>query len=328
MPTKTVGKYKIRTFEVVSPGFDPLQASPSTLLHHGFPRLPDQKKEPKVFARWTRAMTLYRDLRFTHLAPEFQEMPNVDHNTDDQSGAPLADGSRRSFNWCGAVVFVDPTKDKFNTVIGQWTVPNAYRPNPDTTHNYFSSAWIGIDGTSNLVSSSIDVLQVGTTTELVDYQLQCFAFYQWYPLPRVKVTNLAVSPGDVVNLAICITDYFADPTPTAFCSFGNLTSRLYTSFEISGPVTPFPVRPLAIGNCAEAVVERPSLRSVGIDYRQKLPRYGEVFFDEVMAATANGVNFELGTGAPINMLEDDGTTVISKAEKIDPDSIRVSYTGP
>jgi len=322
MAVKTVGSYTIRTFDVPPSGFDPLQALPSTLLHHGFPRRPSEEKEPKTLARWKRAMTLYRDLRFTYITPELEEMPHQSHDPDSPAGT-TADGSRASYNWSGTIVFVDHTKDKFQSVIGRWMVPNAYNPRPQSLANFYSAAWIGIDGANEGLNASVDLLQAGTVTEFKDGKFQCFAFSQWYNFKPLLLSNFKIAPGDLVSVAICVTDYLADPTPSAFCTFGNLTSRQYTSFAQSGATTAFPARPYIVGNCAQAIVERRTVLGILLD----LPRFGEVLFDEVMAGTTNEVNYDLGNGTPITMINADGTPV-AKAEIVDSDAIRVYYTGP
>src|SRR5215468_9590336 len=111
MPEIAVGDYKIRVFDVPPAGFDPISAIPSKLLHHGFPTRPDPVTEPLASQRWIRAMTTYRDLRFTHITPQFQELPPAHHHSLDEPAGVAADNSRLSYNWSGAVVFADPKTD-------------------------------------------------------------------------------------------------------------------------------------------------------------------------------------------------------------------------
>jgi hypothetical protein len=73
------------------------------------------------------------------------------------------------------------------------------------------------------------------------------------------------------------------------------------------------------------VVERPGVNG----QLAELPRYGEVFFDDTTAYSANGVAYPIGVGTPMSMVADDGVTVISAPTfEGDSDAIKVSYTGP
>jgi hypothetical protein len=311
MPEQTIGKYKVRTFEPAAKGFDPVEATPAELVHHGFPRRPDPTKEARASFAWTRAMSKYRDLKFTHVHPDFKELPSHFHGPNKrvtEASQRLVNGT--STNWSGSVLFVDPKADPFSWIFGQWTVPNAYSPNPGDGKTYYSSCWIGIDG-----DGSPDVLQAGTATEVSGSgPVNCYAWWEWFPEYSVAINNFPFAPGDAATLLICSTG----PSSALF-SFGNLTSLKYTSFTITAP----PGTTL-IGNCAEAVLERP-----GVGGRlAQLPRYGSNFFDEATAYTKSGAAFELGTGATLSMVADDGKTVISKPEIVDSDAVRMEYTGP
>jgi len=61
----------------------------------------------------------------------------------------------------------------------------------------------------------------------------------------------------------------------------------------------------------------------------ELPRYGEIFFDDFTAYTANGNHFDIDSGTSISMVANNGVTVIS-----DPtlegsgDMASCAYTGP
>jgi hypothetical protein len=196
--------------------------------------------------------------------------------------------------------------DTFTWMFGAWTVPHAY-PSPATSGTEYSSAWLGLDG-----DGSGDVMQAGTET---DSDGTCYPWFEWYPNYSIGISNFPVVPGDVVSLLLCATS-----TTTCYVSFGNLTSKQYTSFSFSAPDGT-----TLVGNCAEAVVERPGVNGA----LAELPRYGEVFFDDTVAYSAKGGSFPIGLGTPISMVADDGTTVISAPTfEADTDSIKVSYTGP
>ena len=311
MAEHTIGKYKIHTFETPPKGFDPLTATPAEHLRYGMPRRPDPVKEARAALLWTRAMHKYRGLKFNHVVPEFKELHTHIHGPNKRKNAAtkgLVHDS--SFNWSGTVLFTDPAVDPFVWMFGQWTVPNAYSPNPADGNTYYSSAWLGIDG-----DGSNDVLQAGTETDVTgNGPASSYAWMEWFPAYSVGISNFPFAPGDSATLLICSTG----PT-SAWFSFGNMTSMQYTSFTLTAPAGT-----TLIGNCAEAIVERPGVNGA----LAELPRYGENFFDAALAVTKSGNVYDLGTGTPISMLADDGVTVISTPEIVDADAIRMYYTGP
>jgi Peptidase A4 family len=311
MAEHSIGKYKIRTFEAPPRGFDPFTATPAEHLKYGIPRRPDPVKEARATLLWTRAMHKYRNLKFAHITPEFKELPKHVHGTNKRKNAAtkgLVHDS--SFNWSGTVLFTDPSQDPFVWMFGEWTVPNAYSPNPADGNTYYSSAWLGIDG-----DGSNDVLQAGTETDVTgNGPATSYAWWEWFPADSMGISNVPFAPGDAAALIICSTG----PT-TAFFGFGNMTSKIFTSFAVTAPD-----KTTLVGNCAEAIVERPTVNGV----LAELPRYGENFFDAALAVTHSGNVFDLGTGTPISMLADDGVTVISTPEIVDSDAICMHYTGP
>ncbi|MGH3854368.1 MAG: G1 family glutamic endopeptidase [Pseudonocardiaceae bacterium] len=303
MTKQVFGGVAVHTFPLPPAGFDPLAASAEQLRRHGFPRRPDHTEMPDAATKWVRAFSRYP--AFEHIAPEFKGLerrsgPN--HRTEKDTRAEV---NATSSNWSGSVLFIG-AGDQFNWITGAWNVPHTYQ-SPATSATEYSSAWLGIDG-----DGSDDVMQAGTET---DSDGNCYAWFEWFPNYSIAIDNFPVIPGDVVNLVLCATS-----TTTAWVSIGNLTSMQYTSFSFSAPNGT-----ALVGNCAEAVVERPSVGG----QLAELPRYGEVFFDDVTAYTANGLSCPIGIGTPISMVADDNSTVISTPTfEADTDSIKVAYTGP
>jgi hypothetical protein len=103
-------------------------------------------------------------------------------------------------------------------------------------------------------------------------------------------------------------------------SIGNLTSKHYTSFSFSAPAGT-----TLVGNCAEAILERPS---VGGNLAT-LPRYGLIEFNDVVAYSQKS-SWPIAAGTPLSMVANNGVTVISAPdpESGDADSFVTSYTGP
>lgn len=308
MPEFTIGKVKVRTFEAPPKGFDPIAASAATLAHHGFPERPDPQKQPQTFALWHREMTKFRNLGFQVVAPDFKQL-NISHGPSRRR-KPGDRGlvNATSDNWSGSVLFTDAATDPFTWISGEWTVPNVYSPTATNASAYYSSAWLGIDG-----DGSPDVLQAGTASEVSGTSVNCYAWWEWYPETSIAINGLAFKPGDSGSLTICSTG-----PNTAFMSYRNLTSLQATSFSITAPAGTN-----LVGNCAEAICERPGVNGE----LAQLPRYGECFFNNVTAHTKSGASFGIGTGTPVSMVADDGSTVISTPNVLDGDSIRCAYTG-
>jgi hypothetical protein len=304
MPKRKMGPIQVRTFPKPPSGFDPLTASPKDLLRFGIPRRPDQVAESHAAGKWVKAFRQYP--QFNHVIPEFKELPHR-HGPNRRVGKNTQGTvNGTSSNWSGSVLFAS-AKSQFAWIIGQWTVPSSYSPNQGSKTTYYSSAWLGIDG-----DGSNDVLQAGTES---DSDGTCYAWWEWFPAYSMAINNFPVKPGDVISLLICATS-----STTAWISVANLTAKQYTNFDITAPAGT-----TLVGNCAEAVIERPSINNK----LAQLPRYGEVYFDEVTAYLKGGVHFDIGTGTPLSMVADDGITVISTPTfEGNSDMLSCAYTGP
>lgn len=299
MPVQKIGRIEVNTFQRPPADFDPLRANNDELQRYGLPRRPDEEREPQKALKWVKAFRNYSDHQ--HITPEFRERPDRYHKPNRRNGF-VGVANATSDNWSGSVLFIGPG-DSFTAITGQWTVPDAYSPNGNTC---YSSAWLGIDG-----DGSPDVMQAGTET---DSDGTCYAWFEWYPNFSIQISNFPVKPGDMVYLVLYVTD----PT-TAWASMWNLTSKIYTNFSFTAPDGI-----QLVGNCAEAIVERPSINGV----LAELPRYGEVYFDECTAYTKNGNQFDITFGTPISMVADDGVTVISiPTFEGNTDMINCTYAG-
>lgn len=280
--------FRIRTYELPPADFNPMTASARLLLRHGFPTPPDAKTAPELRKLWDKAFSRPR----TWITPEFREVKGKTH------GPALRPGGRArarvsalrkianatSSNWSGSVAF-PPTNRKFGWIEGQWTVPNPHTP---TIGSYYASEWVGIDGWG-----SGDVLQAGTETEIVDIGIfsatQVYAWWEWFPAGEVAITNLHVSPGDVMYCLICVNS-----TTTATVYISNQSSLVTTSFSITAPKGTS-----LVGNSAEWIVERPTVNGS----LASLTDYKVVYFDEGISGLS-GAPFgivTLGSGATVTM---------------------------
>jgi hypothetical protein len=265
--TRTSAGFRVRTYEPAPEGLDPRTATDRQLLRHGFPRRPNARTEPDWRARWDKAFA--RPIKW--IVPEFREMEGRSHGPMRPSSRKKVAGRRgallanaTSGNWSGAVDF-SARGQPYRWVAGQWTVPNPHTPTPGA---YYASEWVGIDGWN-----SNDVLQAGTETQITQILwftiTNVYTWWEWFPAGEVAITNLPVSPGDVMYCLICLN------TPnSATVYFTNQSTGIGTSFTITAPGGT-----TLVGNCAEWIVERPTIAgSVA-----SLTDYDVVYFDECLA---------------------------------------------
>ena len=218
-------------------------------------------------------------------------------------------GSESSTNWSGAVVFA-PSGDSFKWVEGDWVVPNVDAPTQNQW--YYSASWIGIDG-----DGSPDVCQAGVECEAyrsgTTISRNIYPWFEWFPLPETQITNLAVSPGDMVTMLICTA---GAGSTSASVFFSNRTTGASTSFTFDAPSGTE-----LVGNCAEWIVEAPTVGGS----QNALADYGEVFFSVCEAVSAKSVTVNGGSGDNINMTA--GGVTVSDGNLITPTVVQCLYSG-
>ncbi len=252
---------KITTFAPPPAGFDPLTASAAKLAHHGFPARPE---DPKLLARYE---SIYKRMsgKFQYVVPTFRLDPTKTTHTNKGSGKS---GTETYDNWSGGVVYA-PAGQSFKWVQGDWVVPNVYPPTDGEW--YYCANWIGLDG-----DGSADVCQAGMICAAYksgsSISRSIYPWHEWYPQGWIEITNLAISPGDMVSMLICTPSGAGSTSATIF--FGNITSGLSTSYTITAPAG----SKLA-GNSAEWIVETPIVGGA----LTSMPDYGEVFFSVCQA---------------------------------------------
>jgi hypothetical protein len=299
------GGLAVRTFRNPPDGFDPVTASDSQLLVHGYPARPSH---PAMLERWQRVLS--QPIRM--IQPSFA--PREGRQTRlPELLAPSQPGVETTNIWSGAVVHA-PAADALTWVEGTWTVPNAYPPPGAASGAWYSaSSWVGIDG----IDGSMDVLQAGVDSDVMNTgwgpQRQLKPWWEWLPGGSYWITNLPVAQGDVLNCVICVSE-----GTSASIFFYNATSRIGASFAATVPPG---WQPLA-GNCAEWIVERIPVA----DSPPELARYGEVYFGDAQAGTANHALIQAGTGNTIDMVDVTGTISTGVIETAT--LIQVKYTGP
>lgn len=306
--TLTSKGFKVRGFGPLPEGFDPLTASARQLAAQRLPRRPDARTEPRLARLWERAIGRTR----LWIAPEFEHHENISHGPmrvgralqRRAKAAPVLVSNATSNNWSGAAVFA-PANKPYRFVGGQWTVPS---PNAPADGSYYASEWVGIDGWN-----SNDVLQAGTETQVTKIWFitatQVYTWWEWFPAGEVKVSNLPVSPGDVMYCLIC-----ADSTTHATVSFSNQSTGVGTRFDITAPS-----RTALTGNVAEWIVERPTVNgSVA-----SLTDYAACYFDECIAG--GSLNFDDLAAASLITMTGSGNAHLSEPVKENNSVVKVNW---
>jgi hypothetical protein len=284
---RTASDLEIRHFTAPPAGFDPLKAAPRELLIYGFPARPDPATSPQQYARWQAVFA--KPLR--RIEPTFVRRPDHVHGPrrpapDSAREAHAGVADETSGNWSGSVHYA-AAGDSCTYVVGYWTVPDVV---VSGSGDQYCATWIGIDG-----DRSSDVLQVGTEQEIIGGAHHTYVWWEWYPQSEVAITNLAVSPGDVMYCLICVHS----PTSAGFY-IKNETTGDYVSFNQNAPAGT-----AVVGNCAEWIVEAPTIGG----RQAALADYAEVFFDESTAGTRGGVTLDAGSGTTVTMVDASGNTV-------------------
>jgi hypothetical protein len=294
---------KITTFRPPS-GFDPLTASARELTHAGFPSRPT---EPRLLARYERFFNRTKG-KFHYIEPTFR----VDHTkrTDTHKGGKNGAGTETYDNWSGGVVYA-PSGQSFKWVQGDWVVPDVY-PTAQNQWQYCAN-WIGLDG-----DGSGDVCQAGMICAAYasgsSISRSIYPWHEWYPQSWIEITNLNISPGDLVTMLICTA---GAGSTTALIFFGNQTSGAATSYQINAPAGT-----TLAGNSAEWIVETPYVNGALSD----MPDYGQVFFSNCEGYLTDGTVVNGGTGNNINLVQNGAT--LSTGALIAPTIIECQYEGP
>jgi hypothetical protein len=298
---------KITTF-TPKPGLDPLKASDKELALAGFPPRPT---DPRLLQRYQRFFNRVRD-KFRYIEPTFRVDPTKTTHTN--KGSKPGAGTETYDNWSGGVVYA-PSGQSFKWVQGDWVVPNVYAPADNQW--YYCANWIGIDG-----DGSGDVCQAGMICAVyqsgTSITRSIYPWHEWYPASWVEITNLTISPGDLISMLICTTQGAGSTEATIY--FGNQTSGVALSYVITAPVINGVQTKLA-GNSAEWVVETPIVNG----QLTQMPDYGEVFFSTCEAYLTNDDVVNGGTGNNINLVQNGKT--LSTGTLITPTIVQCQYAG-
>lgn len=98
----------------------------------------------------------------------------------------------QSTNWSGVAV----TGGAYTRATGSWVVPTV----KVTTGNRYAADWVGIGG-----YSSGDLIQAGTSEEIVGGHTNYYAWTEILPAPEAKISGFVVHPGDSMTVDVTET---------------------------------------------------------------------------------------------------------------------------
>jgi hypothetical protein len=235
--------------------FNPLTASDVELDRYGFPPRPNRDLGSEALARWER-----RAMSQTRIVPQLQQTNTFHAPIRSLKQIKSARGTveANSENWSGYTI-VDPANPfakPGSQVEAQYVVPKPASGCASGSETYSSANWVGIDG-----AFSNDVLQAGTETDLdCAAGANYYAWIEWFPNSEIRVTNLVVSPGDLISVSV-----FVAANASKHLSIENLTTRK----SVSLAVTP-PRGTELVGNSIEWILERPTINNAALS---KLTNY-------------------------------------------------------
>ena len=284
-------------------GFDPRSAPPEELRRYGLPQRPDASTRSELAGLWDEILSR----KLTYITPTFQPVETVLPGVKPRG--PLRQELVNVTNsiWSGCVVHA-LSGQSFTWVEGQWNVPDVQ---PPTTGQgkWYSFAWIGIDGTS-------DVTQIGTIQYVSsdgngNVSKSCYAVYEWWPNTWTVINNLPVNFGDTMIGLICL-----ESTTDAWVNLVNVTTGVHVSFDFSAPTSTS-----SRENQIEWVMEHPDVTGESA----QLPNFGEIYFDSAMGGRGLEFLADAGTDTVINMVENNVTVATTTIET--PTLIKIAYTG-
>ncbi len=297
------GGIEVTTFEGPPRGFDPLSADSADLVKFGFP---PRQEDPRLQARYDQVLNQLKG-KLNYIPATLRRNDEVFHGPRKRlASAP----TETSTNWSGGVVYA-PAGQSFEWIEGDWVIPDIDAPTENQW--YYCASWIGLDG-----DGSGDVCQAGVESQVyrsgTAVTRQFYAWWEWFPLPEVPITNLPVAPGDMITALLCAGPGAGATTATVFLT--NRTTGATTSVGLTAPSG----TKLA-GNSAEWIVEAPTVGG----QQSLLADYGEVFFAVCEAGTQNDT-VNGGTGDNINLVNSSGAAV-SDGILVTPTIVECEYVG-
>ncbi len=296
---------RVRTHSLPPAGFDPRTAPPQELRRYGLPQRPDASLRPQLAALWDKIFSR----QLTYIVPTFRPLEEL--LAGIKSRGPLRPEITTVTHpfWSGCVVHAT-SGQAFTWVLGQWNVPDV-QPPPTTTGQgtWYSFAWIGIDGNSDV--TQIGTIQYVTSDGHGKVSRSCYAVYEWFPNDWTAINNFPVNFGDTLIGLICL-----ESTTDAWANLVNVTTGVHVSFSFSAPSPT-----TSLENQIEWVMEHPGVTGES----PQLPNFGDIYFDSAMGGRGLDFLADAGTDTVINMVENNVTVATTTVET--PTLIKIAYTG-
>jgi len=310
------------------PSFDYMAATDEELRTFGLPPRPDPVRDPKAHAFWKKMMAASK-----HRVTPILQRTNIFHGppknlaqvASQQIPPTAGDGPTglrniskpttppnlvnttvsSSTNWSGYANYepLAPYNSSKSFVLAEWTVPFAQQAFGVCTGGWeYSSEWPGFDGLG-----SNDVLQAGSESDAycLNGATQQFysLWYEWYPAASVRITNLSIAPGNLIEAYI----WYSTTAPLGNAYLVNLTNNTSTYIGFNPPAgTTFQ------GTSAEWIVEAPTVNSS----QSLLTNYTVVPWNYALAYSTSRSQYAIptytatGTAYNINMVSG-GATISS-----------------
>jgi peptidase A4-like protein len=299
---------RVKTHPLPSAHFDPRSASPTELRRYGLPQRPDASIHPELAALWDEILSH----ELTYLRPTFQTVEMLLPGIEPRGPLRLDLATVTNHTWSGCVVHAPPGQT-FTWVLGQWNVPDVQPPNTGSG-KWYSFAWIGIDGTSDL--TQIGTIQYVSRDGDGNISKECYAVHEWWaattPSPWQVINNFPVNFGDTLIGLICM-----ESTTEAWASLINVTTGVHISFDFSAPDNT-----TSQEKQIEWIMEVPEVKDVA----QQLPNFGEIYFDSAKGGRGFDFLADAGTDTVINMVDENNATVATTTVET-PTLIKIAYTG-
>jgi hypothetical protein len=189
-----------------------------------------------------------------------------------------SDGKQQSLNWSGYI----RGGSSFTSASGSWTVPTL-----TSTHDGYSSTWVGIDGAT---SGDSYLIQTGTEADVSGGRR---AYRAWWEVitpsdeaPETLFSNLVINPGDSVSASV------------AKSSSGRWTMRLVDN--TSGHSAQHTAAFAGTGKSAEWIQEDTDVNG----YISTAPDWGSVTFRHLRL---DGANPALAPAEAVDIVDSQGT---------------------
>jgi hypothetical protein len=203
-----------------------------------------------------------------------------------------------SSNWSGYA-----ETGHFTSISGAWTVPSASAGATDATSEWFSSAWVGIDGFDNT-----HLIQTGTEQDFYGGTAHYSAW--WEILPKAEtVIPYSVLPGNSMSATI-------EQTATTVTSANGKRSKVVTKYwyiKLQDLTEGWTFATTQVykgtGSSAEFIVEAPVVgRSISTIAHYAFTPAAAAGGDVNGARTANAIGAALA-GAGLSYVNDSGTLI-------------------